>query len=189
MIHLLLRREARLTQTVKDKLMPPHNRSRRLSRRVLLRAASAVAVVTVVAGCATLGRATFAEPIVQLQDVQIVGLGFDGGNVDVVLSVYNPNRYALDATRMTYRVDVDSVQLGDGALDSRFVVPRGDTSVVRLPIRFTYRGLGEAGRQIMSTGSVNYRVRGDFTVVTPIGNFTRPYDQSGRFNTVSRNGR
>ena len=92
---------------------------------------------------------------------------------------------SLDATRMTYRVDVDSVQLGNGALDSRFVVPSGDTSVVRLPIRFTYRGLGEAGRQILSTGSVNYRVRGDFTVVTPIGNFTRPYDQTGRFNSVS----
>jgi len=51
-------------------------------------------------------------------------------------------------------------------------------------VRFTYRGLGEAGRQLMSTGSVNYRVRGDFSVVTPLGNFTRPYDRSGRFNTV-----
>lgn len=151
-------------------------------------AAAALAVVAL-AGCATLGRATFAEPLVELRDVRIVGLGIDGGNVDVVLSVYNPNRYSLDATRMTYRVDVDSVQLGNGALDSRFVVPSGDTSMVRLPIRFTYRGLGEAGRQILSTGSVNYRVRGDFTVVTPIGNFTRPYDRTGRFNTVSRPGR
>lgn len=151
-------------------------------------AAAALAVVAL-AGCATLGRATFAEPLVELRDVRIVGLGIDGGSVDVVLSVYNPNRYSLDATRMTYRVDVDSVQLGNGALDSRFVVPSGDTSMVRLPIRFTYRGLGEAGRQILSTGSVNYRVRGDFTVVTPIGNFTRPYDRTGRFNTVSRPGR
>lgn len=151
-------------------------------------AAAALAMVAL-AGCATLGRATFAEPLVELRDVRIVGLGIDGGNVDVVLSVYNPNRYSLDATRMTYRVDVDSVQLGNGALDSRFVVPSGDTSMVRLPIRFTYRGLGEAGRQILSTGSVNYRVRGDFTVVTPIGNFTRPYDRTGRFNTVLRPGR
>ncbi len=138
-----------------------------------------------VAACATLGRATFAEPYVELREVRVAGLGIDGGNVDVVLSIYNPNRYSLDATRMTYRVDVDSVQLGNGALDSRFVVPSGDTSMVRLPIRFTYRGLGEAGRQILSTGSVNYRVRGDFTVVTPLGNFTRPYDRTGRFNTVS----
>ena len=165
-----------------------NGRSRTGRSRALKHAAFGALAVATMAGCATLGRATFAEPLVELRDVRIVGLGIDGGNVDVVLSVYNPNRYSLDATRMTYRLDVDSVQLGNGALDSRFVVPSGDTSMVRLPIRFTYRGLGEAGRQLLSTGSVNYRVRGDFTVVTPIGNFTRPYDRTGRFNTASRPG-
>lgn len=145
----------------------------------------AAALLAATAGCAALGRATFAEPMVELRDVQVVGLGIDGGNLDVILSVYNPNRFSLDATRLTYRVDIDSTQLGNGALDSRFVVPRGDTSLVRIPVRFTYRGLGEAGRQLLATGSVNYRVRGDFSVGTPLGNFTRPYDRSGRFNTVA----
>ncbi len=145
----------------------------------------AAALLTVTAGCAALGRATFAEPMVELRDVQVVGLGLDGGNLDVILSVYNPNRFSLDASRLTYRVDIDSTQLGNGALDSRFVVPRGDTSLVRIPVRFTYLGLGAAGRQLLSTGSVNYRVRGDFSVGTPLGNFTRPYDRSGRFNTVA----
>jgi hypothetical protein len=37
----------------------------------------------------------------------------------------------------------------------------------------------------MNTGSVNYRVMGDVTVGTPLGNFTRPYDQTGRFSTLS----
>ncbi len=191
-------RHLNLTPMVKDPVI--HNLKRDVtrlsvapctpgSRRALWRGAWALGAVALVAGCASIGRATFAEPTVQLRDVRVVGLGLEGGNVDVVLSVYNPNRFSLDATRMTYRVDVDSVQLGNGALDSRFVVPSGDTSMVRLPIRFTYRGLGEAGRQILSTGSVNYRVRGDFTVVTPLGNFTRPYDQTGRFNTVSGAGR
>jgi LEA14-like dessication related protein len=149
----------------------------------------AAVVLAVTSGCAALGRATFAEPMVELREVQVVGLGLDGGNLDVILSVYNPNRYSLDATRLTYRVDIDSTQLGNGALDSRFVVPGGDTSLVRIPVRFTYRGLGEAGRQFITTGSVNYRVRGDFSVGTPLGSFTRPYDRSGRFNTVANPGR
>jgi len=103
--------------------------------------------------------------------------------------VYNPNGYNLDALKMTYRVDVDSIQLGDGALDSRFVVPKGDSSTVRLPIRFTYAGLGAAGRSLLTSGTVNYRVRGDFTVATPIGNFTRPYDRNGRYSSIGGNGR
>lgn len=157
-------------------------------RRFSLRASAgtlAAALLLVTAGCAALGRATFAEPMVELRNVEVVGLGIDGGNLDVILSVYNPNRFSLDATRLTYRVDIDSTQLGNGALDSRFVVASGDTSVVRIPVRFTYRGLGAAGRQLLATGSVNYRVRGDFSVGTPLGAFTRPYDRSGRFNTVA----
>jgi LEA14-like dessication related protein len=157
----------------------------RMTRRSAWRASAALGLVLFVAGCASLGRLAFVEPSVRLQDVRISGLGFDGGNLEVLLAVYNPNQFSLDATRMTYRVDVDAVSVGSGALDDRFVVPQGDTSTVRLPIRFTYRGLGEAGRQLLTTGSVNYRVRGDFTVVTPLGNFTKPYDQSGRFNATS----
>lgn len=151
--------------------------------RAVARAGVAVAFVTVVTGCATLGSATFREPVVTLKEVAITGLGLSGGNVDVVLSVYNPNGFNLDALGMTYRVDIDSIQLGSGQLGERFVVQNGDSSIVRLPVSFTYAGIGAAGRQLIQSGAVSYRVRGDFTVSTPIGNFTRPYDQTGRYTT------
>lgn len=155
-----------------------------VTRRPWRTAAFAVAVLGV-AGCATLGRATFAEPVVRLKDVTVTGLGLQGGSVDVRLSVYNPNHFKLDALSMTYKVDIDSTHLGDGSLDNRFVVAAGDSSEVRLPVRFTYAGLGAAGTSLLRSGSVNYRVRGDFTVSTPLGNFTRPYDQKGNYNTVN----
>jgi LEA14-like dessication related protein len=149
------------------------------------RTAVGAALVLGAAGCAALGRATFSEPIVRLKDVTVTGLGIQGGSVDVRLSIYNPNHFKLDALNMTYRVDIDSTQLGEGSLDNRFVVAAGDSSEVRLPVRFTYAGLGAAGQSLLRAGSVNYRVRGDFTVNTPLGNFTRPYDQKGNYNTVS----
>lgn len=161
-------------------------------RRFAARAAGLLAFAAVglaAAGCATLGRATFKEPDVQLKEVVVTGLGLTGGSVDVVLSVYNPNGFKLDALSMTYQVDIDAIKLGEGELDGRFVVPEKDSSTVRLPVRFTYAGLGAAGRALMQSGTVNYRVRGDFTVSTPIGNFTRPYDQTGRYSTMTGNGR
>jgi LEA14-like dessication related protein len=109
--------------------------------------------------------------------------------VDVVLSVYNPNGYKLDALKMTYQVEVDNIKLGEGALDGRFVVNSNDSSTVRLPVQFTYAGLGAAGRSLLTAGTVNYRVKGDFTVDTPVGNFTRPYDRTGRYSSVTGNGR
>ncbi|HYW32452.1 MAG TPA: LEA type 2 family protein [Gemmatimonas sp.] len=151
---------------------------------------AAIAVVGMAGvGCATLGRSVFEEPVVELRQFNITGLGLTGGSVDIVLSVYNPNNFKLDALKMTYRVDVDSLQLGSGALDGRFVVNSNDSSVVRLPVQFTYSGLGAAGRSLVTAGTINYRVRGDFTVDTPLGNFTRPYDRTGRYSSVSGNGR
>lgn len=148
-------------------------------------ACAVIAMGTTVAACASLGRATFREPVVTLREVAVSGLGLTGGSVDVVLSVYNPNGYKLDALSMTYQVDVDTIKLGSGALDGRFVVQEKDSSAVRLPVRFTYAGLGAAGRSLITAGTVNYRVRGDFTVSTPLGNFTRPYDRTGSFSSVS----
>lgn len=137
-----------------------------------------------VAACATLGRAAFQNPVVTLRDVHVNGLGFNGGSVDIMLSVYNPNHFDLDATRVTYKLFVDTIPLGTGATDSNFTVRNGDTTRVSLPLSFTWTGAGEAARSLMNTGTVNYRVAGDITVGSSMGTFTLPYDRTGRFSAL-----
>ncbi|MBK6488647.1 MAG: LEA type 2 family protein [Gemmatimonadetes bacterium] len=143
----------------------------------------------VVAGCASLGRASFQDPLVTFKDARITGLGVTGGSIEIVLDVYNPNRFRLEGTRVTYKVVVDSTEVGDGAYTTRFGVDEGETNEVRLPLTFSYRGIGAAGRALTQTGTVQYRVIGDFTVSTPLGTFTRPYDETGRFSTLQGNAR
>jgi LEA14-like dessication related protein len=135
-------------------------------------------------GCASVGRAVFREPVVTYKDAVITGLGLSGGSLEVVLSIYNPNGFRLDGTALTYRIAVDSVPFGDGTLSERFTVQEGDSTTVRLPLSFNYAGVGQAGRTLIQTGSVNYTVSGDITVGTPIGSFTRPYSGKGRLTTV-----
>lgn len=152
-------------------------------RKIVLIAASAALVAG--AGCSAIGRQAFQQPIVTLRNVQVQGLGLTGGNLDVVLNVYNPNNYRLDATRMTYKVLVgDTVSLGTGALDSRFTVQNKDSSQVHIPLSFTYAGIGAAGQQLLNTGAVNYKVLGDVTVGSPLGNYTIPFTSTGRFTTM-----
>lgn len=143
---------------------------------------AATAVVFALSACATLGRGVFQEPIVNFKNVSVRGLGLTGGTMDVYLSVYNPNGFRLDATRLTYDLLVGDNRVGTGALDSRFTVQDNDSTDVRIPVDFTYSGIGSAARQMIQSGSVPYTVRGDVTVATPLGNFTRPYTGSGRFS-------
>ena len=152
-----------------------------ISRRTKLAAAALAAFA--IAGCASLGMGGFKDPIVTFKDLKVRGLGITGGSLDAYLNVYNPNGFRLDATRLTYRVSLgDNTQLGTGVLDSRFNVQSKDSTTVRIPIDFTYAGIGAAGRQMMQSGSVPYNVTGDVTVATPLGNFTVPYSGSGRFS-------
>lgn len=143
-----------------------------------------VVLAAAVTACASLGRATFREPVVTYKDAVITGLGISGGSLEVVLSVYNPNSYRLDGTGLTYRINVDSVPFGSGNLNERFTVQEGDSTMVRLPLSFTYAGVGQAGRQLIQTGSVQYTVSGEITVGTPIGTFTRPYSGKGTLTTM-----
>jgi LEA14-like dessication related protein len=155
-----------------------------MSRKLVV---AGLAVIMLTAGCATLARQAFREPVVNLREVRLVGLGFSGGNLDVVLSVHNPNNYRLDATRFSYRVELtDEIRLASGFLDSRFTVQERDSTVIKIPIAFTYAGIGEAGRQLLQTGAVNYRVAGDVTVGTPVGQFTVPYSSAGRFTASAQ---
>ena len=154
-------------------------RKLRMKVRVLFVAMGAVAAL---GGCATLGMGTFKEPIVSFKDLKVRGLGLTGGSLDAYVNIYNPNGFKLDATRLTYNVLVGQNQLGTGALNSRFTVQSKDSTTVRIPIDFTYSGIGAAATQMMQQGSVPYTITGDVTVATPLGNFTRPYTGTGRFS-------
>ena len=161
--------------------------SGQLGEGAMRRLAMVAASAAVLAGgaCSALGKAGFEQPVVTLKDVKIRGIGLTGGSLDVVLNVYNPNHYRLDATRLTYQVLLgDSVKLATGAVDSRFSVSDRDSTPVNIPVSFTYSGVGEAGRQLLQMGAVNYKVLGDVTVGTVVGNFTIPYSSTGRFTTT-----
>jgi LEA14-like dessication related protein len=152
-------------------------------RRLVLGAATLAILAT--AACSALGKQAFQQPVVQLKDVAVQGVGLTGGNLAVKLNVYNPNGYRLDATRMTYHLTVgdanNASNLATGVLDSRFTVQSGDSTTVTIPVSFTYAGIGAAGRQLLNTGGVPYRVTGDVTVGTVVGNFTVPFSSSGNF--------
>jgi len=152
-----------------------------------MRKVAVVAVALVVGACSSLGRQAFQNPVVNLRDVRVLGIGTTGGQLEVQLGVYNPNSFRLDATRMTYRVFVgDSVGLASGAVDTRTTVQAGDSTIVKIPVSFTYSGLGTAATQLLRTGAVTYRVAGDVTVGSVVGNWTVPYSATGQFNTMAR---
>lgn len=130
----------------------------------------AVLSVALVAGCIP----NVKQPEVTLGGARLSSIGLSGGVIEVQLSVYNPNRFALRASGITYDVDLEDpggdgwLDFTEGRLDRNVQVEPGDTAVIAVPVEFNYRELGQALRGLLDRGTFDYRVSGVVALEDPI---------------------
>ena len=140
-----------------------------------------ISAALIAAGCRSLGLSYFASPVITVRDVRLGGVSLSGGLLNVSIGIKNPNAYRLDARRLTYKLFVDSTELGSGGIDTSMTLRGLDSTVLKLPLQFSFLGLGAVARQLQSGSTLNYRVTGEMTVATPVGKIVRAYDQQGTF--------
>ena len=146
---------------------------------------SAVFVLIALSACATMGRSVFATPIVELRDVRMKAIGLQGGSMDIILDVMNPNDYRLDATRLTYNLFVDTIRVAFGEIRKTATLEAHKKSEVVVPVSFSIQELVRATQLMSKTGGVDYHVTGEVTAATPGGSFTRPYKGDGHFDNIA----
>ena len=159
----------------------------RLSRRgqrTSWRPVAGLALAAIALACSSVMKAAFAQPVVTLRDVRLANLGLEGGTFQVVLSVYNPNEFNLDASSVSYAVLVDSTEVGNGKAEQRIVIAALDSGEVKLPLHISWATAGPAGQVLMRGGSVLYEVKGEMRIASGVGTITLPYDQRGRFSAM-----
>lgn len=140
-----------------------------------------------VAGCAGL-KDYFKDPDLKLQRVVVRGVGLTGGTMDLVVGVYNPNAFDLRGTRLRVGLDVEGSHVGDAEYARAFQVQKGDTTAVMVPVRFNWNGLAGAVRSALGYGELPYKLTGQLTVGTPIGDRSIAFTREGRA-PLSRVGR
>ncbi|MCC7053571.1 MAG: LEA type 2 family protein [Gemmatimonadaceae bacterium] len=144
----------------------------------------AVVLAAAVSGCATAARAIFTQPDVGFRGVGVRSIGLDGADLEVLLNIYNPNGYSLGASQLQYRLLVDSVEIGSGAIDSGFSVKERDSMVVRLPVRVGFRALQTVGPRLLRGGEIPYRLMGAVSLKSFAGTFSRQFNEAGRFDAA-----
>jgi LEA14-like dessication related protein len=153
----------------------------------------AILVIVVLAVAAVGGASQSAakpapsQPVVALKEVKMTNTAFDGGTLDVLLSVYNPNSYDLDISQMTYSVIVDSTEIGIGHSAQRVLIKAGGSAMVHLPLDFTWAHAASAGRLLTMSGAVPYEVKGSIQALIPkVGPASIPFDQHGQFRSLNQ---
>jgi LEA14-like dessication related protein len=121
-------------------------------------------------GCATLKSAlNFQRPDVELQEINVTGLGLQGGTMDLVFDVYNPNDYRLRSTRLEVDLELAGTDFGDALIDKPLDFSPVNHSRVIMPVRFTWAGVGAAARSLLESQELPYGLTGAVLLDTPVG--------------------
>ncbi|OGU23802.1 MAG: hypothetical protein A3K13_04055 [Gemmatimonadetes bacterium RIFCSPLOWO2_12_FULL_68_9] len=119
--------------------------------------------------CSLTQRLRFEAPSAQLTGVAITGLGLSGGSLELKLDVLNPNSYTLRSTRLQVAIDLEHTPFGTAAIHRALELPPASHSEVRVPLTFTWSGVGAGARAMLSKGSLNYGLTGRILVDSPLG--------------------
>jgi len=128
-----------------------------------------LSALLLLAACATLGRLSFTEPDISLQEIEVTGIGLTGGTFNLVFDVYNPNDYRLRSTRLEVGIDLEGTHFGDALLDRPLDLSPTNHSRVVVPVRFEWAGLGAGAKALLTRRTVAYGITGAVLVETPLG--------------------
>ncbi len=119
--------------------------------------------------CATLSKLTFHEPDLQLQEINVTGVGLTGGTFELVFDVYNPNDYRIRSTRLEVGVDLEGTHFGDALLERPLDLSPTNHSRVVVPVRFEWSGVGAGAKALLTRRAVAYGLTGAVLLETPLG--------------------
>ncbi|HET9387689.1 MAG TPA: LEA type 2 family protein [Gemmatimonadales bacterium] len=123
-----------------------------------------------VSACATLRNAlTFEKPQIELQEINVTGLGLTGGTLDLVFDVYNPNDYRVRSTRLEVGLELAGTDFGEALIDKPLDLSPVNHSRVVMPVRFAWSGVGAAARSLLESQELPYGLTGAVLLDTPIG--------------------
>lgn len=135
--------------------------------------------VSLISGCAALNMANFQEPTIELNTIVVRGIGLTGGTLDLVLDVTNPNSVDLKGTKLELGLDVEGTHFGDVVFNDAFNLPKGQPTMVTIPLTFNWNGVGAAARSALNYGTVKYDMKGTASLQTPWGIEKVPFSRSG----------
>uniref|UniRef100_A0A831XN23 Water stress and hypersensitive response domain-containing protein n=1 Tax=Geobacter metallireducens TaxID=28232 RepID=A0A831XN23_GEOME len=141
-----------------------------------------IVLVVWCAGCSLLVD----KPEVTVRDLNLVGIGAGGVELEFLLTVTNPNSFPVVLNGYTYDLNVMALPLTKGGKRERIEFPAHKATDVRLPFTVAYGDLWEILKRRPDQERIPYRLSAGFEVETPFGTTTVPVSKESVFAVPER---
>jgi LEA14-like dessication related protein len=146
-------------------------------RRLTLIGLVSLPLLSLFAGCAALPK--FEAPKLSVVALKMQGGDFFSQKLLVRMRVFNPNDRELPIKGITYRIEVNDAELGNGSTAAPFIVPAMGEAEFDMQITANLAGaLGKLLSRHNSSEALDYRLSGDVSLSS---GFLRriPFDERG----------
>jgi len=143
----------------------------------------AAALALTLSGCAFLQRIAqggFQPPKLSFQSWSADQLDLEGVTIALHYQLENPNQLGLDLRRITYKLEVEGTQAGEGELSAGIQVPPRGAAAVSIPVRLRWRDVPRLAEVLLSRAEVAYRITGSAGVGSALGTIELPFDHRDR---------
>ena len=120
-----------------------------------------------------------ANPEVTVKDVSLVGLNSNGVEMDLKLSVTNPNSSSIRLSRYSYDLLISELPMTRGEQYRPYEFKGNTTTDIRLPLHIHYNDLLELLKRLPDPNHAPYQLTADFDLYTRFGTFTVPVAKRG----------
>jgi LEA14-like dessication related protein len=127
-----------------------------------------------------------ATPTVEVRDVAIVGLSPAGLDLELLLTVTNPNSVPITLTGYTYDLQISALPMTTGGARQEVLFKAAGPTDVRLPVRLSFAALAELLKRGIDPERVPYRLQAGLQVATPLGERVIAIDAAGFFTIPKR---
>lgn len=129
-------------------------------------------------GCSSLKKVV-EPPKVKLQEIHITKLSALNADLEIILSVKNPNNINFDVKNLKYSLDINSKTVTTGTMKEKVLVKKKETTMVAVPLRVNYKDILTSALMLLQKEGVPYMVKGSVEV----GPFTIPFDDKGNLRS------
>lgn len=119
-------------------------------------------------------------PSLSVRSVGLSELSLSRVRAELKLSVQSDNAVALPLRQLDYGLQLAGISVATGALSPGSELPANGTSQLVLPLDVNPLQTGRALFTALSSGQVDYALKGGLEVETPFGPWSVPVEASGR---------
>jgi len=139
------------------------------SRRQTL--AAFILALTWLGGCASIPEGAISKPVVELRDIQVVGLGFNAQTFLLTFDVENPNAFPLPLNYIKYGLKLDGQLFASGETPCNLSIAAGGQSDFAISVELDLLSTAPQLLALVRDAKRNdipYELKGEFGVDIPL---------------------